>query len=214
MPTSANTCNYGNCTDHFHTEGRIFVDGASQQRSGAPPVEQSTSIDHVSNTNVSHEGTIDVKGKQGVTPEYDPNDRGWRRIIRNFTPSSVHLGQALFTPLANMTDSVQMVHHHNEHWSGIDLTPSTALQRRLAPNHFHHLLHPKPCPFHPLHPDILLAVHTLSGNIPGCPSTSTPKLVLGNFSSGPCNAHKHDDFGMRASVGPRYGYACVGIMVD
>lgn len=93
MPTSSSTCDDSSCSDHVHTERLILMDGVSQQRSRAQPVEQRgiTSIDHILNTKVSQEGTIDVKDKQGVAPEYDLNDRGWRRIVRNFTPSSVHL---------------------------------------------------------------------------------------------------------------------------
>ncbi|KAI4131243.1 MAG: hypothetical protein LQ338_001337 [Usnochroma carphineum] len=91
MPTSTSTCEYGNCSDHFHTEGLALVDGASEQRSGSQPVEQPsiTSIDHIPNKNVGHQGTMDAKEKekQGAGPNYDPNDRGLRRIIRNFTPS-------------------------------------------------------------------------------------------------------------------------------
>jgi hypothetical protein len=94
MESSTNICNNGSCEDHYHAQDPIFVDGASRQRSEARPVEQPMVSPErlVSNSSVSHEaGTRDVERTQDVVSGRDSDDHGFRRIIRNFTPSYAFL---------------------------------------------------------------------------------------------------------------------------
>lgn len=107
-----------------------------------------------------------------------------------------------------------MVYHHNEHRSTVYTTPPTAIQRELVPNHFRDLFRPQPLPFRPLQRHILLALPLVSSNLSRRASTSTPKLVPGNVSCGVGEPHQYDGLGMRAGVGSRHGYICLGIMVD
>ena len=108
-----------------------------------------------------------------------------------------------------------MVHHHNEHWGHIDPAPSTALQWKLAPNHFRHFLRPKPHLLPPLHLYILPAIRfSIRKSFPAVLRHPHQSLFLATFPVGLANAHKHDCLGVRASVRSRHGYVCMGIMVD
>ena len=86
---STDTCNGNDCPEHFHTENSIFLDNGTHQQSQIGLLDQrrTNSEGNMTETTVNYDkGSVDTKAKT-IEPAYDPNDRGFRRIIRNFTPS-------------------------------------------------------------------------------------------------------------------------------
>ena len=89
MEHSVRACNNGNCPLHFHVQDLTDLEGKTGQQPHAQPEQQSTlSEEQPSELTISHEkGTMDVRRKPVVTSEYGLDNRGFRRIIKNFTPS-------------------------------------------------------------------------------------------------------------------------------
>jgi hypothetical protein len=90
--TSTGTCNNNNCSDHYHAQDPIFTNGETRQRPPARPMEQPSTISEgqaSDPTLVPEKGTFQSEKEGGSEPEYNPDDHGFRRIIRNFTPSYV-----------------------------------------------------------------------------------------------------------------------------
>src|SRR5436190_654315 len=89
--TSTGTCNNSNCPDHYHADDDAFVSGKTRQRPQARPMDQpsTSSGGQASDSTIRPENTSTRQGeeKSAMEPEYDPDDHGLRRIIRNFTPS-------------------------------------------------------------------------------------------------------------------------------
>ena len=76
METSTEDCTKDvSCLIHSHTEDLA--------QSASYAAQQSTTDPNVS-TGVAG---AKLEVTQAATPDYDPDDRGFRRIIRNFTPS-------------------------------------------------------------------------------------------------------------------------------
>ncbi len=88
IPSSA--CEKDNCSDHYHLNDPVFQGNDSRQQSQAPLVQRRTAD---SQPNLSKAESDDLEREGGakltkvVSHEYDPDDHGFRRIIRNFTPS-------------------------------------------------------------------------------------------------------------------------------
>jgi tellurite resistance protein TehA-like permease len=87
---STGTCNNSNCPDHYHAEDPIFTNGETRQRPQPMTQPSTSSGEQVSNSTLEpEEGTLPSEKKDVVKPGYGPDDHGFRRIIRNFTPSYV-----------------------------------------------------------------------------------------------------------------------------
>jgi hypothetical protein len=86
MPTPAESCNNGACPEHFHADNDIFTKTESRQRPRPSERPSTRSEGHVSDFT---DATLESEKKPAVELYYDPHDHGYRRIIRNFTPSYV-----------------------------------------------------------------------------------------------------------------------------
>ena len=84
--TPLESCDSGSCPEHFHADDLIFLETESRQR--PRPLEQpsTSSGGHVSD---STDATLENEKKPAVGLQDDPDDRRFRRIIRNFVPSYV-----------------------------------------------------------------------------------------------------------------------------
>ena len=94
MGNSKSACDQENCQLHFHLERQepAFTNGLSRQQAQTHKLETQNEIkseEHVSDATLSNqkESTAKEETKSDLAPEYDPEDHGYRRIIRNFTPS-------------------------------------------------------------------------------------------------------------------------------
>ena len=87
--TSELSCSHGICPDHYHEKDPIFVNGESRQRAAPLLLAQpsTSSGGQASAITVENEKVGSQKKRAGVELDFDPDDRGFRRIIRNFTPS-------------------------------------------------------------------------------------------------------------------------------
>jgi hypothetical protein len=89
---STGTCNNSNCPDHYHAEDPIFTNGETRQR---PQAQLTTGSSKSSGRQVSdsalewEDGTLPSEKKGVIEPEHGPDDREFRRIIKNFAPSYV-----------------------------------------------------------------------------------------------------------------------------
>ena len=90
MAASGDICANGDCEEHYHTHDPIFTVDETQKQSQVQllPQRTTTSEGHPTESigNTSN-GTEDTRRKQESIPVCDPADHGFRRIIRNFTPS-------------------------------------------------------------------------------------------------------------------------------
>ena len=87
---SATTCNPLDCPQHFHANDSIFADGGSPRVSPGQLEEQQTarSETHTSESTLSPKTKPSEEGQNGGVDHSEvPQDRGFGRIIRNFTPS-------------------------------------------------------------------------------------------------------------------------------
>lgn len=107
-----------------------------------------------------------------------------------------------------------MVHHHDEHWRYLDLPSPTTIQRQLASNHLSYLLRAQHRTVHPVHTDIMRAIHPLPTIDLICPSASASKFVPCNISCGFRNNHQHDHLSVRSGMGSGLSNVCMGSMVD
>ena len=93
MATSDEICAHGDCEEHYHAHDPIFTVGETQQQSQVQLLTQrtttTTSEGHsTESTDNSKTATEKIRRKQEpIQPCDDPADHGFRRIIRNFTPS-------------------------------------------------------------------------------------------------------------------------------
>ena len=83
------SCSHGTCTEHYHEEDPIFMNGWSRRRAALGLLKQpsTSSGGHTSATTVENEKLETKKKQSNVQLDFDPEDRGFQRIIRNFTPS-------------------------------------------------------------------------------------------------------------------------------
>ena len=90
MGPFAGTCDDGHCSLHFHVEDTISQDGKSgqqdhEQLADEPSIDREPDLPQKS---ISHaKRNVGSKLRRVVSHEHDPNDVGFRRIMRNFTPS-------------------------------------------------------------------------------------------------------------------------------
>jgi hypothetical protein len=92
VPTSTGSCDNGNCPDHYHADDAIFMNSEARQRPRPRLMDQpsTSSGGEASDSTLAPEnGSLETEKKIDVEPELDPDDRGFQRIIRNFTPSYV-----------------------------------------------------------------------------------------------------------------------------
>ena len=89
MGTFAGTCDDDHCSLHFHAEDAIVQDGKSgqqdhEQLADQPSVNREPDLPQ----SIGHEKrNFGSRLRRVVSHEHDPNDIGFRRIMRNFTPS-------------------------------------------------------------------------------------------------------------------------------
>ena len=83
MDAATSNCESGDCEQHFHAQDPVF---ATKVATVAVPAEEEQSS--------SSEGQVTAKGgaiteanSSSSVPEHGVEERGFRRIIRNFTPS-------------------------------------------------------------------------------------------------------------------------------
>lgn len=104
MEASSRSCENGdgdgNCTLHYHSEDPIFTASSPRLSSQTQLLKQrsaSSTKDRPSSLPANHESNnghpAPMQKQDATLPECDPDDRGLRRIIRNFTPSYVHLNR-------------------------------------------------------------------------------------------------------------------------
>ena len=189
---------------------------AHQQHEPGPALEQSTTTSH---HNLHHavilESSTKAEGKHDLYPDYDPPDHGFRRIMRNFTPSYVPRScPSTHKVPTNSRCVLQVVHHHHEHWCYLDHAPSITLQRTLATGHLGHLLRHESRSLCPLHRHFGSAVHALPSNFSKSPPTSTSESVLGYIPCGSGNVGQHDRYSLRAGMGSRHGHPGLDLVVD
>src|SRR5256885_16477399 len=79
MQTPAQMCGNGTCGEHYHADDPIFKKKEAMQQSNSDSERQT------SNSSLEPEKKEEAK----VELYNDPDDHGFRRIIRNFTPSYV-----------------------------------------------------------------------------------------------------------------------------
>ena len=92
MASLTNPCENGTCTLHFHSETDLSNQLPSRQASDLQLLNQPSIIDTrtpstpitISALNSSGE---DIEKPRNASPAYSKDDRGIRRIIKNFTPS-------------------------------------------------------------------------------------------------------------------------------
>ena len=78
MATSIDACVNEECENHFHAYDPIFTVGGTKQQSQTQLLQQQNS---------PSEAAVNAEKKQEDAQTYDRDDHGFRRIIRNFTPS-------------------------------------------------------------------------------------------------------------------------------
>jgi hypothetical protein len=86
---STSSCNTSNCPLHFHAHDTIFVDEGNPQVSAALPEENRavSSERQTPESAVSSQKRTIEGGRQGDGNHDILEVHGFRRIIRNFTPS-------------------------------------------------------------------------------------------------------------------------------
>ena len=90
MAIFTDKCRDGDCSYHFHAEDPILENGESGQQSQTQSLKQrNTSSDgEMPKPLISpNNGNADADGKQAIGPLHRSDERGLRRIIKNFTPS-------------------------------------------------------------------------------------------------------------------------------
>ena len=98
MRASVEDCANGACEEHYHAHDPIFTTGATQQQQQSQTQllqqqQSATSNNNRQDSDLTIEQPVKVdvdprkKGQEVAPPAYDPQDHGFRRIIRNFTPS-------------------------------------------------------------------------------------------------------------------------------
>lgn len=90
METTPTACDVDTCENHFHSTAQDDTQDARRGESQQTLIEQRSDV---SQTNTLDSGVNSEKGptkeERKEEPAIDPNDRGFGRIVRNFTPSYV-----------------------------------------------------------------------------------------------------------------------------
>ena len=85
MEATTDTCNDdGKCEDHYHVANSVFE---TEKPSQVPLVEQHSSGSSSNNPTSEAHGKHAVERERNAATAYGADDRGFRCIIRNFTPS-------------------------------------------------------------------------------------------------------------------------------
>ncbi|KAL9625239.1 MAG: hypothetical protein Q9160_000641 [Pyrenula sp. 1 TL-2023] len=191
--SNTDTCNNsnGDCLDHFHVENSMLAredDSADQSRAQDIRERNISFKGPLSDSTLSHEESNDAAEKRQDAVAHRPknDDRGFRRIIRNFTPSYAAPMSAYTLAISNKT--LQMVHHRHEHRRCLHRAAPTPLQRPLARNHLHYFLRPESRVVPPVHFHNLSALYSVSIYLSGSTTPSAPELVPGYIPGWPCNA--------------------------
>ena len=105
METSTITCSgtdaSGSCPNHYHAQDPIFKPDASNPRSTSQTRLVNQNGDSISSGHDETSATAKTQAQQQpATPmaDCDPDDRGFKRIVRNFTPSYVYLKALCLIP--------------------------------------------------------------------------------------------------------------------
>jgi hypothetical protein len=89
--TAAMSCNDRTCPEHYHAEDPIFTNSEARQRPRPTEQPSTGSGGQASDSTLEPKKDALVNEKRtDVELIYDPDDHGFRRIIRNFTPSYVY----------------------------------------------------------------------------------------------------------------------------
>lgn len=90
--TASNTsaCEPGNCEDHFHftSEGDLVENNDELEKQRSKVQESSLGVTSSTTSTTVDKATAEDGKKQDLT-RFDYDERGFQRIIRNFTPSYV-----------------------------------------------------------------------------------------------------------------------------
>jgi hypothetical protein len=91
MHAPAGSCDSGTCPEHYHADDPIFTNSEARQRLQPRPLEQvsASTTGQASDTTLANEKPETDKRPADVELDCDPEKHGFRRIIRNFTPSYV-----------------------------------------------------------------------------------------------------------------------------
>ena len=83
-------CEGGGCEGHYHMDEPMFVEDEKRSLSEATLISQNKTYtqDPAAGVGPGLEAAQET-GPSTPAPDHDKNDRGFRRIIRNFTPSYV-----------------------------------------------------------------------------------------------------------------------------
>jgi hypothetical protein len=88
--TPAMSCTNGNCPEHYHAKDPIFTNSEARQRPRPTEQPSTSSGGQASESTLEPEkDTLTNEKRTDVEVVYDPDDHGFRRIMRNFTPSYV-----------------------------------------------------------------------------------------------------------------------------
>lgn len=204
------------CNAH-HNNGHI---PPQDVRMRAPESHQQQSVDSdepISAAKPDHDNSTTSEEPKDFHIEHGKEDRGIRRIIRNFTPSYSLILFLLFRPKlpANVFLSRhQVVHYYYEHWRTVNHAPPAAIQRTLASSHLCHFLCHQSCTLPDLHDIVRPKVYPLSAALPCGPPPPPSKFVSGHVSCRPCDADQYDCLGVCAGMGAWFGDFGVGSLVD
>lgn len=85
MGPFASTCDDGQCSLHFHVEDTISGQQDPEQLADQSSITREPDLPQQSTGHGKR--NVGSKLRRVVSHEHDPNDVGFRRIMRNFTPS-------------------------------------------------------------------------------------------------------------------------------
>lgn len=207
----------GEYGDDYHAHKPTFaVKGTQQQTQTQPSLQRSTtSRDHQYDANHDfNRAATDAEGKQEAATTYDPDDHGFRRIIRDFSPSYASLCPYFFQSGLTRSSRDQMVHDHHVDRRHFYHAAPAPIPRPLAQYSLLHFFCNKPCPLSPLHIHLRLALHLVSADVSHCNASPATEPVCCHVSYGICNCNQYDGPSVHASLGPRLGDLRVGAVVD
>lgn len=160
---------------------------------------------------------VDANGskQEAAKTHDDPDNRGFRRIIRNFTPSyATHpISLLLRDSWTGSLKSMQVVYYNNVHRRPLHPLPPTSLPRPLSNLRILHIFLPQHRLFPALHLHHRPPLHSLPTHLLRRAAPSAPEFIFGDISSGVGDADKYDYAGVCASVGEGVGNICMGTLV-
>ena len=90
MDVSTSGCEGRDCEQHFHAQDPVFAPSTGMRRQSAaavPSEQRSSSTEGQMSISNEKDIAVDEANPSSSAPEHGLDERGFRRIIRNFTPS-------------------------------------------------------------------------------------------------------------------------------